>query len=168
MSAMFPKRSQIQFAETTVQGQGGFALITAIFLLVVLSALGVFMVTLSTVQHATSTQDVQGTRALQAARSGIDWGLYQIMLPEHTNLPAGQTPYICPTGPTPIMTLTGALTGFSLQVQCTLTSYSEAAAQIGVYQLTATSSFGVAGSSEYVERQISASISTCRMNGIPC
>ncbi len=55
----------------------GFSLISAIFLLVVLAALGVAMVTISTVQHQSSALDVQGSRAYQAARAGIESGVFQ-------------------------------------------------------------------------------------------
>ena len=57
----------------------GFSIVSAIFLLVVLSLLGSLMLTFSTVQHITGAQDVQGSRAYQAARAGIEWGLYQLL-----------------------------------------------------------------------------------------
>lgn len=56
--------------------RGGFSLITAIFLLVVLSALGAATLTIFTVHQSSSALDVQGARAYQAARAGIEWGLY--------------------------------------------------------------------------------------------
>jgi MSHA biogenesis protein MshP len=56
----------------------GFAIVSAIFILVVLAVLGAAMVTISTSQQIGSAQDLQSTRAYQAARAGIDWGLYQI------------------------------------------------------------------------------------------
>ena len=56
----------------------GFTIISAIFILVVLAALGAFMVTISTNQQIGSALDVQGSRAYQAARSGIEWGVYQV------------------------------------------------------------------------------------------
>jgi len=43
--------------------QHGFAAIAAIFLVVVLAALGAFMVTYSNTQQLTSAQDIQGSRA---------------------------------------------------------------------------------------------------------
>lgn len=55
----------------------GFAIVTAIFILVVLAVLGAFMVNVSTNQHVGSALDVQGVRAYQAARAGIEWGLFQ-------------------------------------------------------------------------------------------
>jgi len=55
----------------------GVGLVTAIFLLVVLSGLGVAMVSLYTTQQASSDLDLQGARAYQAARAGIEFGLFQ-------------------------------------------------------------------------------------------
>ncbi|MEB0010082.1 hypothetical protein QN416_00465 [Glaciimonas sp. Cout2] len=141
---------------------------TAIFLLVVLAGLGAVMVTLSTVQQTTSAQDLQGSRAYQAARTGIEWGVYQAMKPEQTNLPSGQTPYVCPANPTTLSHLAGALTGFSVRVDCTSTTYTEGPNQIGAMQFIVTASLGTPRSTQYVERQMSATISTCRTAGVPC
>lgn len=55
----------------------GFALPSAIFLLVVLAMLGVAVMHVSTTQHVGSALDVEGARAYQAARAGIEWGLYR-------------------------------------------------------------------------------------------
>ena len=55
----------------------GIGLVTAIFLLVVLAGLAVAMVGISGAQHSASALDVQGARAYQAARAGIEWGLFQ-------------------------------------------------------------------------------------------
>jgi len=63
-----------QRALRAVVRQRGFSVIAAIFLLVVLAALGAFMLTFSTVQQTTGTQDLQGARGYQAARSGVEWG----------------------------------------------------------------------------------------------
>jgi MSHA biogenesis protein MshP len=54
----------------------GVAIVTAIFLLVALAGLAVAVVTLTTSQQAASALDVQGQRAYQAARAGIEWALY--------------------------------------------------------------------------------------------
>ncbi|MEO7576899.1 MAG: MSHA biogenesis protein MshP [Massilia sp.] len=58
--------------------QRGFAYIAAIVLLVVMAALATAMVRLNTVQQNTSNQDLLGVRASQAARAGVEWGLYQL------------------------------------------------------------------------------------------
>lgn len=57
-----------------VNNQKGFTLVQAVFILVVLSLIGVAMVRLSGVQSSTSVLALQGARAYQAARSGLEWG----------------------------------------------------------------------------------------------
>ena len=154
---MCPKRPALTAArDPERRSQRGFAIVSAIFLLVVLSALGAFMVTFSTVQHTSSAQDVQGTRAYQAARAGIEWGAYQIL--RNTSCAAS----------TSLTPPAASLTGFGVKVQCVPTAYTEVANTITVYQLTSTASFGTAGSTNYVERQLSAAINTCRIGGVPC
>jgi MSHA biogenesis protein MshP len=54
----------------------GVAIITAIFLLVAVAGLAVAIVTLTTTQQAGTAQDIQGIRAYQAAKAGIEWALY--------------------------------------------------------------------------------------------
>jgi MSHA biogenesis protein MshP len=142
----------------------GFALVSAIFLLVVLAALGAFMVTMSTVQHTTSAQDVQGSRAYQAARAGIELGVYQIMAPENANYNRTVAPftaqYTCAA--TPLNTLGGALAGFNVSIICTRANYTEGGNVVSVYQVTSNASLGAVGTTQYVARQLTATVSTCR------
>ena len=58
--------------------QTGFSLISAIFLLVVIAALGTFAVTLSTAQHQSQILDIMGARGYQAALAGIEWASYNV------------------------------------------------------------------------------------------
>ena len=55
----------------------GAGLVTAIFLLVVLAGLAVALVSIFGAQRQSSALDEQGARAYQAARAGIEWGLFQ-------------------------------------------------------------------------------------------
>lgn len=57
--------------------QRGVGIVTAIFLLVVLAALAIAMVSVFTAQQATSALDVMGTRAYLAARAGAEWGVHR-------------------------------------------------------------------------------------------
>lgn len=59
----------------------GVGIVTAIFLLTVLAGLGVALVTMFTGQRQAIALDEQGVRALQAARAGIEWGLFQHLNP---------------------------------------------------------------------------------------
>lgn len=135
--------------------QRGFTLVSAIFLLVALAALGAAIVSVTTIQHATSTQDLQGSRAYQAARAGVEWGVYQVMAPDSPtySLPAcfGNT--------------TMTIEGFSVVVGCTSQTFTESASQVNtimIYQLTSTaSSGGAVGDVNRIERQINVLVSKC-------
>jgi MSHA biogenesis protein MshP len=54
---------------------GGFAIVSAIFILVVLASLAGFIVSVTATQSLTFAQDIQGARAYQAARAGTEWGI---------------------------------------------------------------------------------------------
>lgn len=125
--------------------QRGFSLVSAIFLLVVIAALGTFAVTISTTQHQSAALDVMGARAYQAARAGIEWGAYQA-------LQASSCPAVTP------LALPGTLSGFNVNVQCMSTAHSEAAATITIYQLTSTATQGTVATPDYVERQMAVTI----------
>jgi MSHA biogenesis protein MshP len=57
--------------------QRGFGLIGAVIVLVIMSGIGVGILTLTTNQQTTSALDVQQSRALLAARSGLEWALFR-------------------------------------------------------------------------------------------
>jgi len=159
--------------------QRGFAIVSAIFLLVVLAALGAFMLTFSTVQHATSAQDIQGSRAYWAAQSGIEWGIYKVLDPLNTTVVAPGSASWPNMPPCPAATLT--IEGFTVAVSCTNFPAGAAGASgppvyteagdtrsIAVYELTATAtSTGAPGSPGYVERQMKAAVSKCRASDAP-
>ena len=132
--------------------ESGFVLPTAIFLLVVLAALGTYMVTLSRTSQISSALDIQGARAYQAARSGIEWSAWQVIDPQ--NLQLSPTP--CPASPT-VLTLTGTLAAFAVSVSCTRTLVTDGAEEVAMYQIVSTATSGIVGEMDFVERQIQAS-----------
>jgi MSHA biogenesis protein MshP len=71
---MTPHRLAIVLARARSRG---VSLLTAVFLLVVLAALSAAMVGVFGVQQTSAVLDVMGVRADQAARSGLEWGLYR-------------------------------------------------------------------------------------------
>ena len=141
--------------------QRGFAIVAAIFLLVVLAVLGAFMVTFSTVQHTTSAQDMQGVRAYQAARAGTEWGAFQILRNSLVGFALA-----CRTVPVPqtLPALAPTLANFTVTVGCTATQYDEGsrtaagANPLWVYRVTSTATSGVVGQTGYIERQIQITI----------
>lgn len=59
-------------------GQRGFALITALFLLVAIAALAGFAVSLSSMRSEGQAMDISRMRAHQAALAGIEWASYRL------------------------------------------------------------------------------------------
>jgi MSHA biogenesis protein MshP len=57
--------------------QAGVGIVTAIFLLVVLAGLGVAIVGIYTSQQSSANIDLLGARAYQAARAGLEWGIFR-------------------------------------------------------------------------------------------
>lgn len=140
-----------------LSSERGFSLVSAIFLLVVIAALGTFAVTLSTTQQQSAALDVLGARAYQAARTGIEWGAYQII---QSDVAASGFAGACQTGgalPQP-GALPGTLSSFGVSVGCSASAHSEAAATVTIYQLTSTATQGVAATPDYVERQMTVTI----------
>ena len=137
------------------RSQQGFAAIAAIFLVVILAALGAFMVTFSNTQQLTLAQDLQGSRAYWAARAGLEWGIGTVASPV--------TPPVCPaktTLPGTPATLDG---GFTVIVTCVRNDYEEAPPTPGtpnrfIYQFISIASTGTVGSIGRIERSISASM----------
>jgi MSHA biogenesis protein MshP len=138
--------------------QQGFSLVTAIFLLVVIGMLGTFAVTLSTTQHQSAALDVMGSRAYQAARAGVEWAAYHVAS-SPVNAPAAWTG--CAQN-TPLGSLGGTLSPFTVTVNCNAASHPEgtdaagATNYIWIYDVSAVAiTGGSPGDPGYVERVIS-------------
>jgi MSHA biogenesis protein MshP len=144
--------------------------VAGLFILLVLAALGAFMVSISSLQHLASAQDIQGARAYQAARAGIEWGLYQVLDPLNTTAVAPSSPSWpnlppCPASPTAL-----TVEGFAVAVTCSRSViYNEngAVRSIAVYQIQSTASVGAPGSLNSIERQLQATVSKCRATDAP-
>lgn len=127
---------------------GGFAMVSAIFLMVVLALLGALMVTMSNTQQTSAARDTLGTRAYYAARAGLEWGAYQA-------LQAGS----CAASSTPAPLATA--TGFSVVVACSASGpHDEGGTSVTLYQITATASTGTLGRHDHAERQLQAVLSS--------
>ena len=116
------------FSVPGARRSAGVGLITAIFLLVVLAGLGVAMVSVFTAQQTTSTLDEQGARAYQAARAGIEWGLYQRL--RNNASCAGASSFALPSNST--------LGGFVVTVNCQLVHDASLGAGLDRWVITAT------------------------------
>ena len=128
----------------TLRRARGFALVLALFLIVSLAAIGAYLLSVSNVQVETGVMDEQGARAYQAARAGLDWGAYRVLING-----------ICPAGTTTIP----LASGFHAEVTCTeYGPESEGGTSVSTYRIVstgcnATPSCGGADAT-YVERQL--------------
>jgi len=127
--------------------QSGFSIVMAIFILVVLSLLGGYMVKLSGVQHATSVFSIQGARAYQSARAGVGWAIARVSA-------GGDCSDI-----NSVSALTFAdINGFSVSLTCSSQSFSEGTENPVIYKITALSEFGSYSSANYISRTVEVSI----------
>nr|WP_320114851.1 pilus assembly protein MshP [uncultured Desulfuromonas sp.] len=126
----------------SVTNQDGFTLVQAIFILVVLGMLGVYMVSLSTVQQATTTQAYLQAKVYQASRSGLEWGIKQVV--DHST---------CFTDDS--FTVEQIPVALSCQV---VDAYTEGGDSYQVYELTSQASFATISSPDYVSRTLKVTI----------
>jgi len=143
-----------------LNGQSGFSLITAIFLLVVVATLMSYMVNLSVVQHTTVAMSVQGARAMQAARAGIEYGAYQALDPVNGLAWCAGTPdnlsFDALAEP--------ALAGFNVRLNCSSSNHAEGATVITFFEISAlaekgTFALGANANPDYVSRRIRITVS---------
>jgi MSHA biogenesis protein MshP len=125
--------------------QTGFSLVPALFLLVVLAALGAVAVRLSAVEHQTVVLALQSSRAYAAAQAGVEWSAYQALVNGS-----------CANSS--IALTEGGLSGFTVDTNCSSTTHSEGSATTSVYVLEAFAYSGLYGSPDYVSRRIRATV----------
>lgn len=101
----------------TMHKQAGVALVTAIFLLVVLAGLAVAAVSLSSSQQDAAAKDEMGTRAYLAAKAGMEWALFTA-LQGGAGTPEANLNCLTPI-PTSFAMPPGTLSAFSVTIRCT-------------------------------------------------
>lgn len=127
--------------------QKGFSIVMAIFILVILSLLGGYMVKLSGVQRTTALNAIQGARAYQAARSAMEWSIATTVTTDGD----------C-SGTTDLSALT-EVNGFQITLSISAPiDFSEGVANYKFYRINAKSEYGSYTSADYVSRAVEFSI----------
>ena len=147
---------------------GGFAIMAAMFILVVLALLGAYVLSISSAHHVGSALDIEGSRALQAARSGLDWGISRAVSDPPTFGGADCRGTMVSTN---LTTGSGgdltAISGFTVTVSCSGTDPYSDGASLRNYTLVATACNQPSGgacpntttvSANYVERSLTVQI----------
>ncbi|MCP1728084.1 MSHA biogenesis protein MshP [Natronospira proteinivora] len=120
------------------EAQRGVALIAALFLLVALGALAVYLVTISGVQQQTPTLSADAARAYYVARGAAEAAGFQAS--ENNACPAS---------------FPDSLNDFDLEMTCQqVSSHQEAGDTFSIYRITTTASRGTYGSGNFVSRSV--------------
>lgn len=140
--------------------QAGFSVPAALFIVLVLAGLAAFLVTIGSGQQLGHAQDVVGSRVLQAARTGTEWGIRQILSEStgtfQTNCASG--------GSSAVLNNLSGLEGLRIQVQCSSVNYPNGDPPLRSYLITSvacndTTSCGAGAHNQfYVERRIETNI----------
>jgi MSHA biogenesis protein MshP len=144
----------------TASAQRGFTIVSAIFILVVLAALAAFAMVISTTQQIGSALDLQGARAYQAARAGIEWGTWQVW----NSSPASRSLANCASASSSFTPTAPTLSAFKVTVTCNKATDPNGGPT--VFSITAVACNqpaggvcpGNAGGQNYVERRITVTI----------
>lgn len=140
----------------------GVSLLTAVFLLVVLASLSAAIVGVFGTQQSSSALDVLGSRAEQAARSGLEWGLYrqlrgQPAVPSPDCYTPGTVTFALPAGT--------SLASFSVTVTCQAASTNVAGNSTNRFTISAVACNAPAPicpsaspGPDYVQRQVQAEL----------
>ncbi|OOZ38996.1 hypothetical protein BOW53_13425 [Solemya pervernicosa gill symbiont] len=141
--------------------QQGFSLIGAIFLMVVLAAVGGYMVSISSGFHISGANAVEGSRAYYAAKGGLEWAISELEL---DNAAVNSATVCSGTVDGQVTNYgSGALDGFSVQLSCSSSSYTETPNTYSIFIVEARSyktALGVSaiGSLGYVSRSMKAKV----------
>ena len=145
----------------------GFLVISAVFLVVVLAALVGYLMTTSTTSQASSAADQNSARAYQAARAGVEWGLYLVSASGPSG--AGTLKTDCGSGATTKTLAPGAstLSTFTVTVSCASAAYTEGGNTVRRYSITSNACNdpnagacpnNATTSGTYIDREVSVSV----------
>jgi len=131
----------------------GISLITAIFILLILSLLAGYIGHLATSTQSESAMDVNASRSYQAAKAGLEYGAYRAIV-----VASCTTTSFSPAN----------ITGFTVTVVCTTPAvYQEGTTNKTLYQIVATACNQPTGAgvcpnpapgANYAERQLQMSV----------
>ncbi len=140
------------------QAQRGVALMTMIFILVVMGSAVTFMARLSLTQNSATSQAVLASRAKYAAMSGIFWMAYQLNWNTESTGDASDATdgdSACTSSDDEVINnLAGDLSGFTVTVNCDSSQYTEGSNTIYIFNVTSTAEFGSLGDDNYAYKQV--------------
>jgi MSHA biogenesis protein MshP len=145
----------------------GVALPAIVLVMVVMGLLVAGGMTLLMQSQQSHVQQLLAARAMSAARSGIEWGLWQVSDQAGAlGLPGNATP---PCFATTTLSLPAPLSDISLSVSCSRSPASgqvdEGGLKLASYAITAQATFGSTTDPFHVKRQMEARHTVCKNPG---
>lgn len=129
--------------------QRGVSIITGIFLLLLMASLAAAMVSVISTSHVIIAADIGGSRAYQAARAGVEWGMFQL----DPNAQAAALP-ACVNG-------SPSIPGHAVNVTCQSWDTTEGGKQIRIYRISSLATAnGVKAPG--IERLVEVTVEKCR------
>lgn len=125
-----------------IHSQKGITLIGAIFVLVIVSMLGTYLVKVAGVQRQSVVSNLLTARAYQAANAGLEWTLSRLI---------NQNSCVSNT------VISETINGFTVQTSCSALpsgGYDEAGTIINIYKISSHSELGTYGTNHYVSREL--------------
>lgn len=130
--------------------QRGFALVAAMFVMIIIALVIVAMTRLAVNQHGTNSLAIQQARAYQAARGGLEWAIAKAV-------PAAGAGSC--VGSTSVNLAGSSLAEFTVTVTCNASAYSDNGTALNIYRLTATAQNGAPGGRpDYAYRRLTATV----------
>jgi MSHA biogenesis protein MshP len=129
--------------------QRGVSIITGVFLLLLMSVLAAVIANVVSTAHVNMAADIGGARAYQAARAGVEWGMFQLdPNAQGAGLPA------CVNG-------TPAIPGHAVTVTCQSWDTTEGTRQLRFYRIV-SQAIAAGVKAPGIERQVEVTLEKCR------
>lgn len=132
--------------------QRGFSLITAVFIVVILSAIAAFMVVTSSRSQLQPQQAQLAANTYQAARAGLEWGIYQAIVngdvdPNACNSGGGFSP--------------AGLANYTVTVTCTSSIHRDGGGgtDVRIFVVESVATTGTPGGLAFANRRMRATVS---------
>jgi MSHA biogenesis protein MshP len=131
------------------RNQQGFAIVAALFLLVIVGTLAAMAVRTGTQQQHAADLEVLSSRAWAAAQSGLGYGLASANAGNCNYDRSYSFPASAPS-----------LAGFSVRVRCAASQHLVSGISYSVFDVSATASRGTYGNPGFVRRELTRRFST--------
>jgi len=135
-----------------VPRQSGFSLVAALFLLVILAALGAFAVVISSVQQTTAALAAEQAKAFYAARAGKEWAVYRVLSDGDCSNVGGS--FVIDDG-------SGTLDEFTVEVlRCQRSQHRVRGELVSQFDISVRARRGTYGTPDFVSRTVRVEISS--------